>query len=133
MIDHITVPVKSYEKSKAFYTKVLATLGYGLVLEPRPGMKMGGFGKNGKPDFWIGEQRPSYWNEGHAVGGAPIHIAFQAPNRAAVVAFHEAALAAGATDFGKPGPRPLYHEAYYGAFVLDPDGNNVEAVVHAPE
>jgi len=133
MIDHITISVRDYEKSKAFYTKVLAPLGYELVMEPRPGWKMGGFGKDGKPDFWIGELRPSYWTKGHMAAAAPIHVAFRAPNRAAVVAFHVAALAAGGTDFGTPGPRPLYHAAYFGAFVLDPDGNNVEAVVHTPE
>ena len=131
MIDHIVLSVKSYEKSKAFYTKVLATLGYALVMEPMP--KVGGFGQHGKPDFWIGEVRPTYWSEGHAVGAAPVHVAFKAPNRAAVAAFHAAALEAGAKDFGGPGPRPIYHPDYYGAFVIDPDGNNVEAVVHRAE
>ena len=71
--------------------------------------------------------------KGHTTSAAPIHVAFTAPNRAAVVAFHAAALAAGGTDFGAAGPRPLYHPNYYGAFVLDPDGNNVEAVIHTPE
>jgi catechol 2,3-dioxygenase-like lactoylglutathione lyase family enzyme len=131
MIDHIVLSVKNYEKSKAFYTTVLATLGYELVMEPMP--KGGGFGKNGKPDFWIGEGRASYWGEGHTASASPIHVAFKAPNRAAVKAFYDAALAAGGKDFGAPGPRPIYHASYYGAFVLDPDGNNVEAVAHAPE
>ncbi len=131
MIDHIALSVRSYEASKAFYTRVLAPLGYELVMEPLP--KMGGFGKNGKPDFWIGEVRPTYWTERHATGSAPIHVAFKAPNRAAVIAFHAAALAAGGEDFGAPGPRPLYHPSYFGAFVLDPDGNDVEAVLHTPE
>jgi catechol 2,3-dioxygenase-like lactoylglutathione lyase family enzyme len=131
MIDHVVLTVKSYEASKAFYTKALAPLGYALVMEPMP--KMGGFGKNGKPELWIGEGRPSYWSGGHSAAAAPIHVAVTAPNRAAVVAFHAAALAAGARDFGPPGLRALYHPNYFGAFVLDPDGNNLEAVIHAPE
>ena len=64
---------------------------------------------------------------------SPRHVAFAAPDRAAVAAFHAAGLAAGGQDHGEPGPRPIYHEHYYGSFVLDPDGNNVEAVCHAPE
>jgi catechol 2,3-dioxygenase-like lactoylglutathione lyase family enzyme len=131
MIDHIVITVKDYEKSKAFYLKVLEPLGYGLVAEPMP--KCGGFGKDGKPDLWIGEMRPTYWGAEHGSAKAPIHIAIKAPNRAAVRAFHLAALAAGAKDFGAPGPRPIYHPNYFGAFVLDPDGNDLEAVVHAPE
>jgi catechol 2,3-dioxygenase-like lactoylglutathione lyase family enzyme len=131
MIDHITFAVRDYEKSKAFYVNVLATLGYELVMEPRP--KMGGFGKNGKPEFWIGEGRPTYWSGGHGVSQSPIHVGFIAENRAAVDAFHRAALAAGGKDFGGPGERPIYHLGYYGAFVLDLDGNNVEAVIHRPE
>jgi len=130
MIDHIVVSVRDYEKSKAFYTKVLAPLGYGLVMEPMP--KCGGFGKNGKPDLWIGEARPTYWGAEHAASVSPIHVAITAPNRAAVNAFHAAALEAGGRDFGAPGPRPIYHPNYYGAFVLDPDGNNIEAVCHDP-
>ncbi len=131
MIDHIVITVKDYEKSKAFYLKVLEPLGYGLVMEPMP--KCGGFGKDGKPDLWIGEMRPMYWGPDHGSAKAPIHIAIKAPNRAAVRAFHLAALAAGAKDYGAPGPRPIYHPNYFGAFVLDPDGNDLEAVVHAPE
>jgi catechol 2,3-dioxygenase-like lactoylglutathione lyase family enzyme len=130
MIDHVVVTVESYEKSKAFYTKVLAPLGYGLMREYPGG---GGFGKDGKPSFWIGESRPGYWQPGHAAKKAPIHIAFTAPSRAAVRAFHAAALEAGASDYGAPGLWPRYHESYYGAFILDPDGNDVEAVIHTPE
>ncbi len=129
MIDHVVVSVQSYARSKAFYLKVLAPLGYGLVREYPGG---GGFGANGKPSFWIGEVRPGYWSEGHAVAKSPVHLAFVAPSRAAVRAFHEAALAEGAKDYGAPGPRPEYHSNYYGAFVIDPDGNDVEAVIHTP-
>jgi len=131
MLDHVVVPVKDYERSKAFYTKILAPLGYELVMEPMP--RMGGFGKAGKPAFWIGEQRPTYWTAAHVTSQSPIHVAFSAPSRAAVAAFHAAALAAGGSDNGGPGLRPVYHPNYYGAFVLDPDGNNVEAVIHTPE
>jgi catechol 2,3-dioxygenase-like lactoylglutathione lyase family enzyme len=82
-----------------------------------------GFGVEGKPSFWIGERERS----------GPLHVAFAAPDRATVDAFHEAALAAGGSDNGAPGLRPQYHPSYYGAFVLDPDGINVEAVTHRPE
>jgi len=130
VIDHISFNVANYAVSKAFYTRVLRVLGYELLMEPRP--KTGGFGANGKPTFWIGEGTPTYWTPGHAVSKAPVHIAFVAKDHAAVDAFYAEAIAAGARDFGGPGPRPIYHPGYYGAFVLDPDGNNVEAVVHGP-
>ena len=81
------------------------------------------FGAGGKPDFWI--------RQGEVA--APVHVAIQAKDRGAVDAFHAAALEAGGADNGAPGPRPQYHPSYYGAFVLDPDGNNVEAVRHALE
>lgn len=128
MIDHVTIGVADYAASKAFYTRVLRVLGYELLMEPRPNVC--GFGANGKPEFWIGHGTPSYWNAGHRQGAAPIHLAFRAKDRAAVDAFHREAIAAGAKDFGPPGLRPHYHPGYYGAFVLDPDGNDVEAVVH---
>ena len=127
MIDHVGVEVGDYETSKAFYEKALTPL------EIEPLMEVAGSGCGfghpagkfaGKPFFWIAaRERP-------AVSGA--HIAFSASSRETVDAFHEAALAAGGSDNGEPGPRPLYHEHYYGAFVLDPDGNNVEAVCHRP-
>jgi catechol 2,3-dioxygenase-like lactoylglutathione lyase family enzyme len=127
MIDHAGVEVSDYESSKAFYEKALAPL------EIEPLMEIAdtacGFGHPsgnlaGKPFFWIAtRERP-------AVRGA--HFAFAADSREIVDAFHEAALEAGGSDNGAPGPRPIYHEHYYGAFVLDPDGNNVEAVCHRP-
>jgi catechol 2,3-dioxygenase-like lactoylglutathione lyase family enzyme len=83
-----------------------------------------GFGDAQKPYFWIAKREPAT---------PSAHIAFAAPDRATVDAFHAAATAAGMTDNGEPGPRPIYHEHYYGAFVLDPDGNNIEAVCHFPE
>jgi catechol 2,3-dioxygenase-like lactoylglutathione lyase family enzyme len=118
MIDHMTLKVRDYGKSKAFFERVLAPLGYRVVMEF--GGNFTGFGDK-KPYFWItpGEQPPQ-------------HIAFAAPSRAAVDAFYAAALGAGARDNGPPGPRPHYHANYYGAFVLDLDGNNIEAVIHTP-
>ena len=128
MIDHIGFPVSDYARTKAFYTKALAPLGYSLVMEvmqeERPGDRAAGFGANGKPDFWIG---------GEGALNKPVHIAIQAKDRAAVDAFYKAALAAGGRDNGAPGLRAHYHPNYYGAFVLDPDGHNIEAVCHAPE
>jgi len=124
MIDHIGLKTRDYEKAKAFYTQALAPLGYTLLREFGSGAEgVAGFGMEGKPDFWIsaGEQ------------GSPVHLAIAAKDRAAVDAFHRAALAAGARDNGAPGPRPQYHRGYYGAFVIDPEGHNLEAVCHNPE
>ncbi len=119
--------VCDYERAKALYLQVLAPLGYGLVLEVVSAHSGGkphcGFGAGGKPSFWI--------SQGEAVRGH-MHLAFQAGSREAVDAFYEAALNAGGSDNGAPGLRPHYHENYYGAFVLDPDGYNIEAVCHLP-
>jgi catechol 2,3-dioxygenase-like lactoylglutathione lyase family enzyme len=126
MIDHIGFPVADYARSKAFYTKVLAPLGFSLIMEVRQDRSdnpAAGFGADGKPDFWIG---------GEGGLNRPLHVAITARTRAAVDAFYRAALAAGGSDNGVPGLRPQYHANYYGAFVLDPDGHNVEAVCHAP-
>lgn len=117
MIDHLSLRVRDLDKSKAFYAAALAPLGYTVMME-FPGVA--GLGEGGKPDFWIGG----------GPAGEPTHIAFRAASRELVDAFHKAALAAGAKDNGAPGVRPQYHPAYYGAFVLDPDGNNIEAVHH---
>ncbi|WP_333823360.1 VOC family protein [Pinisolibacter sp.] len=128
MLDHIGVPVRDLARSKAFYETVLASLGYGPVMELDPSVTGGagfvGFGRPGKPQFWI--------SNGEPLTGV-LHVAFMAENRAAVAAFHAAALAAGARDNGGPGLRPHYHPNYYGAFVFDPDGHNIEAVCHRPE
>jgi len=125
MIDHIGVTVRDYAKSKEFYTRALAPIGYALLAEiPREytqGLGVAGFGEPPKPDFWLAEGTPNQ---------PPVHVAFRVTSRALVDAFYRAALAAGGRDNGAPGPRPHYHEHYYGAFVLDPDGHNVEAVCH---
>ena len=126
MLDHVGFPVSDYARSKAFYEKALAPLGYTLVMEvpqTENGHPAAGFGANGKPDFWIG---------GEGSLNKPIHIAIAAKDRATVDAFYRAAIAAGGKDNGAPGLRPHYHPNYYGAFVLDPDGHNIEAVCHAP-
>lgn len=118
MIDHISLYVRDFEASKKFYAAALAPLGYSVIME-FPGVA--GLGEGGKPDFWIGSA---------AEVGRPTHIAFRSPDRATVDAFYRAAIAAGGKDNGAPGPRPMYHANYYGAFVLDADGNNIEAVCH---
>lgn len=123
MIDHVSIRVKDFARSRAFYTAALAPLGYTAMMEfPTDAGPVAGLGAEGKPDFWLSAGAP----------GAPLHLAFLARERAMVDAFHRAALAAGARDNGAPGPRPQYHPNYYGAFVFDPDGNNVEVVCHAP-
>lgn len=122
MLDHLGISVADFEKSKLFFRRALAPLGYEVVMEF--GAEAAGLGVGGRPDFWLAKSAG-------AVSG-PAHICFGASSRAAVDAFHKAALAAGGKDNGAPGLRPQYHPTYYGAFVLDPDGNNVEAVCHAP-
>jgi catechol 2,3-dioxygenase-like lactoylglutathione lyase family enzyme len=119
VLDHIAIGVSDLQRSRAFYEGALAPLEVGVLLE-FPGTV--GFGRDQMPRFWIGAGR-------HV---APVHIAFMAPDRATVDAFHDAALAAGGSDNGPPGVREIYHPHYYGAFVFDPDGYNVEAVCHLP-
>ncbi len=119
MIDHVNIGVSDVRVSRAFYERALAPLGYAVLLERRSGV---GFGREGKPAFWISDRPPS----------GPLHLAFSSPDRPALDVFHRAALAVGGRDNGPPGLRLVYHPSYYGAFVLDPDGNNVEAVSHHP-
>jgi catechol 2,3-dioxygenase-like lactoylglutathione lyase family enzyme len=120
-LDHVGLDVSDFERSKAFYEKALAPLGMKVIAEPVEGAA--GFGAD-FPFFWIGKQ-----GRGPESG---THVAFTAKDREMVDAFHAAALEAGGTDNGWPGVREIYHPDYYGAFVLDPDGNNVEAVCHKP-
>ncbi len=124
MLDHIGLDVASYNASKSFYTAALEPLGYGVVEETHG---FCGFGPPGKPLFWFHERADD------SMVLTPIHIAFAARDRAAVDAFHAAALTAAGRDNGPPGLREIYHPNYYGAFILDPDGNNVEAVCHGAE
>jgi catechol 2,3-dioxygenase-like lactoylglutathione lyase family enzyme len=120
MLDHIGLAVSDFAKSKGFFERALVPLGYSLVMEFSGAA---GFGAGGKPDFWIAQGD---------TGKPPIHVAFLAPNRQVVDSFHKAAVAAGGRDNGAPGLRTEYHPNYYGAFVFDPDGNNIEAVCHNP-
>jgi catechol 2,3-dioxygenase-like lactoylglutathione lyase family enzyme len=127
MLDHIGFIVRDFGKSRQFYSQALAPLGYRIVMEMSAaeiGVDGAGFGQPGKPDFWI--------SGGGSATTPRVHVAFRAADRATVDAFYRAALAAGGKDNGPPGLRPHYHPDYYGAFVLDPDGHNVEAVCHDP-
>ena len=121
MFDHVGLEVSDVEASKAFYDRALEPLGASVIMEWEGNAF--GYGIVNKPVFWI-HQRGQV--------GAPVHVAFSAPDQGTVDEFHRAALEAGGRDNGEPGLRP-YHDNYYGAFVLDPDGNNVEAVCHRPE
>lgn len=128
MIDHLTLLVSNYARSREFYLAALAPLGYAMIMEltrkqipSLPTEATCGLGRNGKPSLWL---RPT---DGPI---NPTHLAIAAINRGSVAAFHRAALEAGAQDHGAPGLRPQYHPNYYGAFVLDPDGYNLEAVHH---
>jgi catechol 2,3-dioxygenase-like lactoylglutathione lyase family enzyme len=127
-IDHTSLSVSDFPAAKAFYTAALAPLRIGVILEFPASVTgnydVAGLGADGKPFLWLA-----------AAGKATprVHLAFRAETRAQVDAFHAAALAAGGADNGAPGLREIYHPTYYGAFVLDPDGNNIEAVCHRPE
>jgi catechol 2,3-dioxygenase-like lactoylglutathione lyase family enzyme len=122
IIDHMGIPVSDFETSKEFYTKVLAPLDYQLIMEVEGAA---GFGvRRGRPRFWLGQTKKSK---------SPLQVVFRAENREQVRKFYETALAAGGKDNGHPGLREIYHPNYYGAFILDPDGHNIEAVCHDPE
>ena len=128
MIDHTGVNASDFNKSKEFYSKALSAIGYSLLVELPASVTgstdVAGFGEPPKPDFWVSKGAPN---------NPPVHVAFRVTTRSQVDAFFNAAIAAGGRDHGKPGVRPHYHPNYYGAFVLDPDGHNIEAVCHSPE
>jgi catechol 2,3-dioxygenase-like lactoylglutathione lyase family enzyme len=117
LFDHVRLPVRDIARSRAFYERALQPFGV-RVVESSQGP---GFTIDDREDFWIMEQE---------MAAGSVHIAFAAPDRETVGAFHAAAVEAGGVDNGRPGLRPHYHSGYYAAFVLDPDGNNVEAVFH---
>ena len=123
MLDHVSIQCADVTASAAFYDAVLATVGGGRVMDFG---EVIGYGAGETPDFWIGPQSTG-------TGFRESHLAFTAPSREAVRAFFAAAIDAGAGALHEPRLRPEYHARYYGAFVRDPDGNNVEAVCHAPE
>ena len=126
MIDHIGISVSDFVAACAFYDTALAPIGASCLaiipVEHTGGVNVAGYGQD-RPTFWIGED---------GVQTPPLHVAFTAATRAQVDMFYTSALDAGGTDNGAPGLRPQYHEHYYGAFVRDPDGNNIEMVCHAP-
>lgn len=126
MIDHISIGVADFARSTAFYDSALAPLGikrlFDVPEDQSDSVKVTGYGED-RPWFWLAAERPTT---------GMLHIAMQAKSQAEVKAFHAAALLAGGTDNGAPGLRPLYHPDYYAAFVLDPDGHNIEAVCHVP-
>jgi len=126
MIDHSGIGVSNFDSAKTFYDAVFEALGathlFTVPTEHTGGAKVIGYGR----------ERPTFWLDDGGAQSPPLHFAFVAENRAQVDAFHAAALAAGARDNGAPGVRAHYHEHYYGAFVLDEDGNNIEAVCHSP-
>jgi len=128
MLDHIGVSVSNFSRSKEFYVRALAPLGYTLLMEVAAELTGNhdavGFGVYPKPDFWLGPGD---------ISQRSMHVAFRADSRKQVDAFYEAAIAAGGRDNGPPGIRAHYHPDYYAAFVLDPDGHNIEAVCHAPQ
>ena len=130
MLDHVGIVVSDMAASRAFYEAALRALGLSVQMEVTAAETGGayeglGFGPAGKPGFWV--------SRSGAQASGPVHLAFAAPDRATVDAFYFAAMGSGGRDNGAPGLRPHYHPDYYGAFVLDPDGNNVEAVCHRPE
>jgi catechol 2,3-dioxygenase-like lactoylglutathione lyase family enzyme len=123
MLDHLAIQCADLASASAFYDAVLPTLGGGRIMSHDNAL---GYGVGRRPTFWLGPLTTGEPNR-------EIHIAFQAPNRAAVRAFFDTAVAHGATVLHEPRVWPEYHPAYYGAFVRDPDGNNVEAVCHTPD
>lgn len=130
MIDHLSTYATDYAATRAFYESVFPVLGYEMRAdfalehdEDLPGRKMCAWGPPGRPVFWVIEVKSAY---------EPRHVALTAPDRATVDRFHAVGLASGGRDNGAPGVRAIYHPDYYGSFLLDPDGNNVEAVCHAP-
>ncbi|MCY9829420.1 VOC family protein [Vibrio chagasii] len=121
IIDHVGFSVSDLNKSNQFYSKALAPLGIDKVVDLE---RASGFGKNGKPEFWL---------EKGCLTKPPVHLAFVADTRKQVDQFYHAAIAFGGKDNGCPGIREQYHPTYYGAFVIDPDGHNIEAVCHCAE
>ena len=134
MIDHISLRVADYERSKEFYRAALTPLGYELAMETAS--SGAGFSKGYIPSFWVKQReatdraRDVDPTPQAGCGGPQLHVAFASDSREMVDAFHTAAINAGARDNGLPRVRPEYHANYYGAFVLDPDGHNIEAVCH---
>lgn len=136
MLDHLGLTVLDFERSLAFFDQCLGAVGIKRLMTLIPGQypghnRVAGYGQK-RPQFWIGERGASFWTPDHRPAASPIHVAFMVESRQLVHEFYQAAMAAGGTDFGAPEVRAHYHPNYYGGFVLDPDGNNIEAVCHDP-
>lgn len=130
MVDHISLSVKNYEASLRFYDETLVVLGYQRLMNidiPEKQKQAAGYGRNGKPSFWISPMGRDDEEIGKARG---FHVAFLAPNVKAVHDWYDTCLKLGGTDNGAPGPRVHYHPGYYGAFIIDPNGWRIEAVLH---
>jgi catechol 2,3-dioxygenase-like lactoylglutathione lyase family enzyme len=127
ILDHVSLVISDYARSKVFYQRALLPLGIKPVKEHGQAC---GFGCDKKPEFWICAGPASFQKPEQLKHITPVHMAFSTHSRAEVDAFYKAAIEAGAKDFGAPGLRPHYHPNYYGAFILDPDGHNIEAVYH---
>lgn len=127
MLDHFGLRVRDLAKARAFYDACLKPLGLQAIDNSPDSFLIGRSAAEPLPFIWIGTAHPAFWSAEHQTSRSPIHFALLAPSRAAVDAFHRAAVAAGGKDNGRPGPRAPEVMRYYAAFVLDPDGNNVEA------
>lgn len=127
MFDHIGFRIRDLAAARRFYEAITAPLGLQVADNTDTSFLIGRSPEEPSPFIWIGTDEPKFWNAGHRISASPIHVAFVAPDHEAVDAFHRAALAAGGRDNGPPGPRGPKEMHYYAAFVLDPDGNNIEA------
>jgi len=129
MIDHFGFRVRDLAASRRFYEAAMKAIGLEVIDNGGNSFLVGRSMEQPLPFIWIGTDEPAFWEAGHVVSSSPIHVGFKAPDEASVRAFHAAALAAGGTDNGKPGPRGPAEMKYFAAYVLDPDGNNIEAGV----
>ena len=129
MIDHMGFRVRNLAASRRFYDACTSALGLGTIDNSEDSFLIGRSAKEPLPFNWVGTALPAFWTAAHTTSASPVHIAFRAENRASVDGFYQAALAAGGSDNGAPGPRGPAEMKYYAAFVLDPDGNNIEAGV----
>ena len=127
MLDHMGFRVRDLAAARRFYEAITAPLGMAVIDNGPSSFLVVRDAEQPIPFVWVGTDKPAFWTDRHTTSASPIHLAFQAPDKAAVDAFHAVALAAGGTDNGAPGPRGPAEMKYYGAYVLDPDGNNVEA------
>jgi len=127
MFDHMGFRVRDLAAARRFYDAVAAALGLQVIDNTATSFLIGRSAEEPIPFVWVGTDQPAFWTAEHRISASPIHVGFSAKDRAAVDAFHKAALAAGGADNGAPGPRGPAKMKYYGAYVLDPDGNNIEA------